>query len=321
MSCRSTSAPCGVALRVAALVLALAAIVSLCLAHASTGRAATVSCPGTFQVEHDDRIGSLSLPAGAYNIRATGVSCAASSQLFVQFLNDWDGRLPGSWRTTVRGVGRGTFTGPGGQAFVVQRGGGGADGGGSLVCSQRFVLTQNDRIGPLVIKKGRYIIDRLGPLSPSCAQDASLLQGFLMDFDGVLPNGWTLLPNDATFVRGSVSYGFRVEPDPDQGGGGKSFPTQTVRCPATFRVLHDDRIGALPFPGGPYWVSIYKASNVTCQQATQLFASFLQRTDGTLPKPWVINVATGSFRRGTSSPYGFFAKPAFNATSGARTGS
>jgi hypothetical protein len=321
MSCRSTSAPCGVALRVAALVLALAAIVSLCLAHASTGRAATVSCPGTFQVEHDDRIGSLSLPAGAYNIRATGVSCAASSQLFVQFLNDWDGRLPGSWRTTARGVGRGTFTGPGGQAFVVQRGGGGADGGGSLVCSQRFVLTQNDRIGPLVIKKGRYIIDRLGPLSPSCAQDASLLQGFLMDFDGVLPNGWTLLPNDATFVRGSVSYGFRVEPDPDQGGGGKSFPTQTVRCPATFRVLHDDRIGALPFPGGPYWVSIYKASNVTCQQATQLFASFLQRTDGTLPKPWVINVATGSFRRGTSSPYGFFAKPAFNATSGARTGS
>lgn len=321
MSCRSTPARCGVALRVPALVLALAASVSFCLAHASPGRAATVSCPGTFQVEHNDRIGSLSLPAGAYNIRATGVSCAASSQLFVQFLNDWDGRLPGSWRTTVQGVGRGTFTGPGGQAFAVQRGGGGTGGGGSLVCTQRFVLTQNDRIGPLVIKKGRYIIDRLGPLSPSCAQDTSLLQGFLMDFDGVLPNGWTLLPDDATFVRGSVSFGFRVEPDPDHGGGGNRFPTKTARCSATFRVLHDDRIGALPFPGGPYWVSIYKGSNITCAQATQLFASFLQRTDGTLPQPWVINVATGSFRRGTSSPYGFFAKPAFNATSGVHTGS
>ena len=321
MSCRSTSAPCGAAPRVAALVLALAAIVSFCLGHASPGRAATVSCPGTFQVEHDDRIGSLSLPAGAYNIRATGVSCAASSQLFAQFLNDWDGRLPGSWRTTVQGVGRGTFTGPGGQAFAVQRGGGGTGGGGTLVCSQRFVLTQNDRIGPLVIKKGRYIIDRLGPLSPSCAQATSLFHGFLMDFDGVLPNGWTVLQNDATFVRGSVSYGFRVEPDPAQGGGGNRFPTQTVRCSATFRVLHNDRIGALSFPGGAYWVSIYQGSNIACQQATQLFASFLQRTDGTLPKPWVINVATGSFRRGTSSPYGFFAKPAFNATSGARTGS
>lgn len=316
MSSRSTSARCGLALRVAGLALALLAFVSFCLAHASPGRAATASCPGTFQVEHNDRIGSLSLPAGPYNIRATRVSCAASSQLFVQFLNDWDGRLPGSWRTSVQGVGRGTFTGPGGQAFAVQRGGGGTGGEGNLVCSQRFVLTQNDRIGPLVIKKGRYIIDRLGPLSPSCAQATSLFQGFLMDFDGVLSNGWTLLSSDATFVRGSVSYGFRVEPDPDNGGGGNRFPTTTARCPATFRVLHDDRIGALPFPGGPYWVSIYKGSNITCPQATQLFASFLQRTGGTLPTPWVINVATGSFRRGTSSPYGFFAKPAFNATRG-----
>jgi hypothetical protein len=314
MSCHSTLVRCGVPVRVAALTLTLAAILIFCLVRATPGRATTVSCPGTIQVEHNDRIGSLSLPAGAYNIRSTGVSCAAASQLFVQFLNDWDGRLPGSWRTTVQGVGRGTFTAPRGQAFAVQRAGGGTGGGNGLVCSQRLVLTQNDRIGPLVIKKGRYIIDRLGPLSPSCAQATSLLEGFLINFDGVLPNGWTLLPNDATFVRGSVSYGFRLEPDPNHGGGGNNFPTRTTRCTATFRVLHDDRIGALPFPAGPYWVSIYKGSNITCQQATQLFASFLQRTDGKLPTPWVIDVATGSFRRGTSSPYGFVAKPAFNAT-------
>jgi hypothetical protein len=296
MSRRSTSVPRGTPLKASVRLLALAAMAICCLAHAGAGRAATVGCPATFQVEHDDRIGSLSLPAGAYRIRATGVSCAAASQLFTQFLNDWDGRLPGSWRTGVQGVGRGTFTGPGGQAFTVQRGGGGAAGGG-LVCSQRFVLTQNDRIGALVIKQGRYIIDRLGPLSPSCAQAVSLLGGFLTDFDGVLSNGWVLLANDATFVRGSVSYGFRLEPDPDQGRGGNRFPTQTTRCAATFRVVHDDRIGALAFPAGPYWVSIYKGSNITCPQATQLFATFLQRTDGRLP-----------------SPYGFLAKPAFNAT-------
>jgi hypothetical protein len=70
--------------------------------------------------------------------------------------------------------------------------------GDGLVCSQRLALTQNDRIGPLVIKKGHYLIDRLGPLSPSCTQAFSLLQGFLMDFDGVLPNGWTLRANDGT---------------------------------------------------------------------------------------------------------------------------
>lgn len=151
----------------------------------------------------------------------------------------------------LRGVPRiRIFTGPGGQAFTVQRASGGAPTG-ALVCSQRFVLTQNDGVGALVIKKGRYIIDRLGPLSPSCTQAASLLGGFLTDFDGVLSNGWVLLANDATFLRGSVSYGFRVEPDPDRGGGGNRFPTQTTRCSATFRVAHDDCIGALAFPGGP----------------------------------------------------------------------
>ena len=115
----------------------------------------------------------------------------------------------------------------------------------------------------------------------------------------------------ASFVRGSVSYGFRLEPDPS-GGGGNRFPTKTTRCPATFRVLHNDRIGALSFPAGPYWVSIFKDSNITCPQSTQLFAAFLQRPDGSLPSPWVINVATGSFRRGRTSQYGFVAKPAFN---------
>jgi hypothetical protein len=314
MSSRSTLARCGLPVRVSAVVLALAAVVVVCLGRAISGQAATVSCPATFQVEHNDRIGALSLPGGPYSVRATGVSCAAASQLFVQFLNDWDGRLPGSWRTTVQGVGRGTFTGPHGQAFAVQRAGGGPGVGNGLVCGQRLALTQNDRIGPLVIKKGRYLIDRLGPLSPSCAQAFALFQGFLMDFDGVLPNGWTLLANDGTFVRGSVSYGFRLEPDPTPGGGGSRFPTRTTRCSATFRVLHNDRIGALPFPAGPYWVSINKGSNITCPQATQLFASFLQRTDGSLPSPWAIDVATGGFRRGSSSPYGFVAKPAFNVT-------
>jgi hypothetical protein len=314
MSRRSILAPRASRRAVAAGVgLGIAAM--LCVAVVSPGRAATVKCPGTFQVLHNDRIGKLSLPGGPYDITASGVSCATASQLFTQFLNDWDGRLAGGWKTIVRGVGRGGFTNSRGQSFNVQRagGGGGGGGGGSLVCSQRFVLTQNDRIGPLVIKKGRYILDRLGPLSPSCAQSISLLKQFLMDFDGVLPNGWVLLPDDGTFVRGSVSYGFRLEPDPS-GGGGNRFPTKTTRCPATFRVLHNDRIGALSFPAGAYWVSIFKDSNITCPQSTQLFAAFLQRPDGSLPKPWVIDVATGSFHRGKGSAYGFVAKPAFNVS-------
>lgn len=295
-------------------LLGLSAVLLVCLLFTSLGRAATVTCPGTFQVEHDDRVGQLSLPGGPYTITATNIGCAASSQLFTQFLNDWDGRLPGGWRPTAQGVGRGTFVGPRGQAFVVQRAGGGG-GGNGLVCSQPFRLSQNDRIGALVLKKGLYIIDRLGPLAPSCAAAATLLKQFLMDFDGILPNGWILLPNDGSFVRGSVSYGFRVEPDPDSGGGGNRYPTSTSRCPATFRVVNNDRIGALRFPAGPYWVSIYKGTGITCPQSSRLFASFLQRTNGSLPRPWVISVATGSFRRGAGSPFGFVAKPAFNVSS------
>jgi hypothetical protein len=293
--------------------LALAAVLLVGLVYASHGRAATTSCPGTFQVLHDDKIGTFSLPGGAYKIKATNISCSSTSSLFTTFLNDWDGKLPGGWRTVIKGVGNGGFTGPRGQSFTVEKTGSSGGGGTGLVCSRRFVLKQDDRIGALVMKKGQYIIDRLGPLSPSCSADASLLSQFLMDFDGVLPGGWTVLPDDGTFVRGSVSYGFRVEPAPNNnGGGGSNYPTTTTRCPAAFRVLHNDQIGILKFPAGNYWVSIYKGTGITCPQSSQLFASFLARTDGKLPPPWVISVSTGSFRKGNGSSFGFVAKPAFN---------
>jgi hypothetical protein len=293
-------------------LVALAAVLTVGLVYASHGTAATTSCPGTFRVQHDDKIGKFSLPEGPYTIKATNLSCSSASSLFTTFLNDWDGKLPGGWKTVIKGVGNGGFTGPRGQSFTVQKTSGGGPSNG-LVCSSRFTLKQNDRIGALVMKKGQYIIDRLGPLSPSCAADAKLLTQFLMDFDGTLPGGWTVLADDGTFVRGSVSYGFRVEPAPsNSGGGGNTYPTKTTRCSATFRVVHNDRIGALKFPAGPYWVSIYKGTGITCPQSSQLFASFLARTDGKLPSPWVINVPTGSFRKGNKSPYGFFAKPAFN---------
>ena len=266
------------------------------------------ACPA-FHVLHSDRIGTLSLPQGTYDTTTTAIGCAASSQLFTQFLNDWDGRLAGGWTTMPLAVGRGRFTN-GRQSFTVSRSGSAPTG--NLVCSQRIAITANDRIGALVIPRGRYLIDRLGPLSPSCSQATSLLQSFLMDFDGILPSGWTVLAGDGSFVRGSVSYGFRLEPAPNSGGGGNRYPAQNTRCPATFRVVHNDRIGALPFPAGPYWVSIDKGTNVTCTQAAQLFAAFLNRPDGSLPSPWVINVATGSFEKGNGNPYGFVAKPAFN---------
>jgi hypothetical protein len=63
-------------------------------------------------------------------------------------------------------------------------------------------------------------------------------------------------------------------------------------CPS-FRVLHDDRIGAASFPAGNYEVTT--KSGFSCSEASKLFARFLQDWDGTLPKPWTV-VARGSGR-------------------------
>jgi hypothetical protein len=71
-------------------------------------------------------------------------------------------------------------------------------------------------------------------------------------------------------------------------------------CPS-FRVLHNDRIGAAVFPAGNYTITL-EDSTLTCKSGGELFARFLEDFDGNLPKPWK-PVAEGSgkasFTRGT----------------------
>ena len=63
------------------------------------------------------------------------------------------------------------------------------------------------------------------------------------------------------------------------GGGSAAAAT----CPS-FRVLHNDRIGAASFPAGNYEVTT--KPGFSCSEASKLFARFLQDWDGNLPKPW-----------------------------------
>lgn len=70
------------------------------------------------------------------------------------------------------------------------------------------------------------------------------------------------------------------------GAGSASAAT----CPS-FKVLHDDRIGAVVLPAGSY--EVVADTGLSCQAASQLFARFLQDWDGNLPKPWRA-VAEGS---------------------------
>jgi hypothetical protein len=75
-------------------------------------------------------------------------------------------------------------------------------------------------------------------------------------------------------------------------------PASAASCP-TFRVLHNDRIGAASLPAGNYEVKV--KAGLSCEEGSKLFARFLEDWDGNLPKPWRV-VAEGngkaSFTRG-----------------------
>jgi len=57
-------------------------------------------------------------------------------------------------------------------------------------------------------------------------------------------------------------------------------------CP-NFKVLHDDRIGVADLPAGNYFLQSAD-DKISCQEASRLFARFLQDWDGNLPKPWIV---------------------------------
>jgi hypothetical protein len=284
---------------------AVAAVLALA-APAAAQVPSAADCPSPFQVLHDDRIGQISLPAGQYRVTVTGVTCPAASDLFARFLQDWDGVLPRPWTGTSTGAGTAAFRrGTSGVQFTVTRTSSGG-GGGGLACPASYRVLHADRIGALVIRAGLHRIVLLGSTGPTCAQAATLLTGFLEDFDGQLPGGWVLLPQTATFVRGSVVYGFRLKPWTGGGGGGGGSTTET-RCRATFRVLHRDRIGRLALPAGPYRIDV---RGMGCATAASLFTSFLEVPSGRLPGGWSVRAQTGTFvRRGGTAR--FQVKPAF----------
>jgi hypothetical protein len=298
----------------------LVALLAGVLVPGSQAQGAAVSCP-SFQVLHDDRIGSLRLPEGFYAVTARGMTCDAASERFTAFLEDWDGRLPRPWRITARATGRATFSG-GPDRFSVRRTGstpgGDPSGGGStrgLTCPAPFRVLGNDRIGALSLPAGYYRIVRLSSHSVSCTRASALFTQFLQDFDGELPGGWLLVPAEAGFVKGSLHSGFRVEPW--SGTRPRRHTPGPSRCPGSFRVLNDDVIGPLSFPAGPYRLAVLKGSSgLTCAEVSDLFRTFLDHPSGDLPSPWVIDPGTGTFREGAGSRTGFSAKPAFELGSG-----
>ena len=58
-------------------------------------------CPGSFQVQNNDRIGPLRFPKGQYELivpMGSIITCPVAAKLFRQFLNHPTGDLPKNWR-------------------------------------------------------------------------------------------------------------------------------------------------------------------------------------------------------------------------------
>jgi hypothetical protein len=306
--------------RIRPILLATFLLSVVALAAPGAAQSAPLRCPGTFQVLHDDHIGKLQLRAGPYVIDvidSSQLTCEDASDLFRQFLEDFDGRLQRPWivdvstRTFTRGSGSST-------GFKVTRSTGGGGGGGGhhpatgRACPALFDVLHNDHIGRLRLPAGEYRITLLSVGRLSCARAARFFTQFLQDFDGRLPRPWTTDVETGTFMRGSRNVGFRVKPTgnpPTPNNGPQNLKKGQRRCPATFRVLHRDRIGKLRLPAGRYLITTL-SSRPSCRSASNLFSQFLDDTTGRLPRPWLVNSKTGTFTRGKGSKRGFRVKPA-----------
>jgi hypothetical protein len=176
------------------------------------------ACPGTFQVLHNDRIGTFAIPAGNYQITLLSIgriSCARASAYFARFLQDFDGILPRPWHLDP---GTGSFVrGHRHVGFRIEpyvADGGTSNGSrhpvrGETRCPT-FRVLHNDRIGRLILPRGTYNVWVRGRLS--CSQSTTLFQQFLQDPSGNLPSPWVVNAQTGRFSRGpGSSTGFRVK--------------------------------------------------------------------------------------------------------------
>ena len=85
-----------------------------------------------------------------------------------------------------------------------------------------------------------------------------------------------------------------------------------ANCPGTFDVLHNDRIGNMQLPKGPYVITVLDTTTMGCTEASRLFSEFLEDWDGKLPRPWVVSNSTRTFRAGRGSSVGFRVTPDTN---------
>ena len=297
------------------LVLLVIAATALSAAPADAQTAVPVACPATFSVLHDDRIGTLAVPAGSYALTVADparLSCAQAADRFRQFLEDWDGRLPAPWTLDAATA---TFSGGTGIGFRIAAvaapsgGGGGQYPATGARCPDTFQVLHDDRIGALVVPAGSYTVTLTSVGSLSCARAMNRFAAFLRDFDGRLPRPWVLQPQTATFLEGGHDGRVpgRARRHAGAGARGRRRPPRRPALPGHVQraARRPDRPAAPA--AGRYRITLAAAGRPSCSLSARYLARFLRRPNGRLPGPWRVDPATGTFTQGPGT--GFRIKP------------
>ena len=180
-----------------------------------------------------------------------------------------------------------------------------ATAGASGACGQ-FRVMHNDKISGVSFPAGPYNMVNSGM---SCAQTTKYFQQFLEA--GKVSKGWqvkNLSGNRKRFTK------LGTNPTVDFQATAASDPTPTpggLTCPGTFRVLHNDQIGAMKLPAGSYTITLasHNTPGLDCASASHAFTYFLNNDwAGNLPHPWKMNVAAKSFYMNNTPSDGFSVK-------------
>jgi hypothetical protein len=167
-------------------------------------------------------------------------------------------------------------------------------------CPDTFRVLHNDHIGKLELRAGTYRITVISKDALSCQRASSLFTKFLQDYDGKLPNGWKVKVGKSGFQK-SPQKGFfvkRIGGTGAGGGGGDRHPGKGEKiCPGTFQVQHNDHIGRLNLPEGPYTITVIQKQLMSCGKASKKFAEFLALPQGNLPGGWKLKLQSATFKK------------------------
>lgn len=162
-----------------------------------------------------------------------------------------------------------------------------------------FTVEHNDRIGNLSLPKGKYTVRVIDSALLTCPTAIANFRNFLWDYDGKLPSPWrykVLGTGQGKFFQRTnpqVAFTAKKQGSPSPTPGPTPGPGRFVRCPGTFKVLHNDMIGGLVIPKGPYYIYVSSSGNPSCASAEDRFAKFL--TLGQPRAPWILKPASAVF--------------------------